>query len=117
MDKPTQHLDSMPCGVGPSPASKLALLNLSEGPECVVPSLHRFSALSVAPAEFHAQHFTKSSEESGGHTWDFWMWFFPVESKDHAHIPFKHNEPILFTAGLEGGRVNKHCPNWNIASD
>jgi len=95
--KPTQYLDGMPCGVGPSPASELALPNLSEGPECVdgVPSSHNLSALSVAPVEFHAQHFAKSSEQSGGRARDVWMWFWPVDSKE-SRMPLKHDEPILF---------------------
>jgi hypothetical protein len=98
VDKPTQHLDGMSCGVGPSPASELALPNSSEGPECV-PSSHSLSALSVAPVEFHAQHFAKSSEQSGGRARDVWMWFWPVESKE-SRMPLKHDEPILF-----------QCPN------
>jgi hypothetical protein len=97
VDKPTQHLDSMSCGVGPSPTSELAFLNLCEGLERV-PSSHRLSTLSVAPVEFHDQHFTKASEESGGCAWDMWMWFWPVESKE-SRMPLKYDEPIPFTAG------------------
>jgi hypothetical protein len=96
VDEPTRHLDSMSCGVGPSPASELALPNSSEGlvPERV-PSSPSLTALSVPPVEFHAQHFTKSSEQSGGRARDVWMWFWPVESKE-SRMPLKHDEPILF---------------------
>ena len=95
-DQPTQHLGSMPCGVGPSPASEPALPNLSEDLECVdAPSPHSLPALSIAPVDFHAQHFAKSSEQSGGHAKDTWIWFWPVQSKESC-APLKHNEPILF---------------------
>ena len=93
-----QHLDSMPCGIGPSPVSDLAPLNSSEGLEHVedMPSLCNLStALSVTPTEFHAQHFAKSSGQSGGRAKDAWIWFWPVESKEVC-TPLEHDEPILF---------------------
>src|SRR6266581_7365899 len=108
----TQHLNGMPCGVGP-PTSETALSNPSEGLErCVgdapledvgdapservgdAPSSVGLSALSAAPVDFHAQHFTKSSEKSEGRAKDVWMWFWPVESKE-SPTPLKHDEPIL----------------------
>ncbi len=57
----TQHLDSAPCGVGPS-ASETQ--DLPEGLEHInkILSPHSLSAFSVSPADFHAQHFGKSSE-------------------------------------------------------
>ena len=96
VDKPTQHLDSMPCGVGPSRPSELALPNSSEGSERVgdVLSSHSLSALSVAPMDFHAQHFATSSEQPEGRAKDAWMWFWPVESKE-SPTPLKDNEPII----------------------
>ena len=92
----TQHLDGMPCGVGPS-TSETVLLNSSEGPERVdgAPSLPGLStALSVSPMEFHAQHFMRSSERSDGRGSDVWVWFWPVESKE-SPTPLEPNEPFL----------------------
>jgi hypothetical protein len=91
----TQHLNGMPCGVGP-PTSETVLPNLSEGLEHVddAPSSAGLSALSVAPLDFHSQHFTKSSEKSDGRAKDVWMWYWPVESKESS-TPLKHDEPIL----------------------
>ena len=88
----------MPCGVGPSPVSELTLPNSSEGPERVddTPSSDSLSAVfSVAPMEFHAQHFVKSSGQSGGCAQDVWIWFWPVKSQESS-TPLKYDEPILF---------------------
>ena len=86
----------MPCGVGPSPASQVALPDPSEGLECAgdAPTLVILSALSVAPVDFHAQHFMKPSEQPNGRTQDVWMWFWPVESKELRTL-LKDDEPIL----------------------
>ena len=91
----TQHLNGMPCGVGP-PTSETAPSNSSEGPEHVDDTLSSvgLSALSVAPLDFHAQHFTKSSEKSDGRAKDVWMWYWPVESKE-SPTPLERDEPIL----------------------
>ena len=89
----------MPCGVGPSPASEVAFLDPSEGldPAGDAPTSHilsAVSALSVAPVDFHAQHFMKPSEQPDGRAKDAWMWFWPVESKE-SRTPLKDDEPIL----------------------
>jgi hypothetical protein len=90
-----QRLNSVPCGVGPS-ASTMANKDLLDGSDHVgnMPSSHCHSAFSVAPAEFHAQHFMQSSEKADVHAKDVWMWFWPVESKE-LPTPLKDNEPIL----------------------
>lgn len=64
----TQHLNGMPCGVGPS-TSETAPPTSSESTEHVdnpPSSLSLSAALSVLPVDFHAQHFAKLSEKSDG---------------------------------------------------
>lgn len=89
----------MPCGVGPSPTSEVALPGSSDGLEHAGPapseSSLSLSALSVAPADFHAQHFAKSSGQPEGRAKDVWMWFWPVESRE-SRTPPKDDEPIIF---------------------
>jgi hypothetical protein len=90
-----QHLDSMPCGVGPSTlATSLRVLPEESQGINDPPSSLSIAALSVAPGDFHAQHFAKPSEKSDGRAKDVWMWFWPVESKE-SPTPLKDDEPIL----------------------
>jgi len=93
----TQHLGGMQPGIGPCTLDT-ALPNSSEGPERVdnMPSSVGLPALSIMPADFHAQHFTKSSEKSEGRAQakDVWMWFWPVKLKE-SPTPLGLDEPIL----------------------
>ena len=93
---PTQHLNGMPIAIGPTPPSEIALLDSSGSLECAdgVPSSHSISALSVAPVDFHAQHFAKPSGQSDGCSKDTWIWFYPIESQE-IRTPPKENEPSL----------------------
>lgn len=97
VDGPTQHLDSMPCGIGPPSSSEVVLPDSSEGLEHVdnAPSSLNVSALSVTPMDFHASHFSKSSEQPNRRAKDVWVWFWPVESKE-SRTPLEDNEPFIF---------------------
>ena len=120
VDKPTQHLDGISCGEGPSRASELTLLNLSEGPERVNDGLssHRLSALSVTPVAFHAQHFATSFEQPEGRAKDVWIWFWPVESKELC-TPLKDDEPIISLRPKSAAIACRLCwgkktPTWQV---
>ena len=100
VDGPTQHLDSMPCGIGPPPpAPEVVLPDSSEGLDHAddAPSSLGVSALAVTPVDFHASHFAKSSEQPNRRPGakDVWVWFWPVESKE-LRTPLNDDEPFIF---------------------